>query len=214
MRREEGLVAACDAERALQLRPGGHERRRAVRQRQRRRNVPARAAHRKGGAHDRVLAAPVDRAVVGEERVGDPTEPLARILVVERDRLVRAVAAGEHERPAQVCAKQMVERRVGQHQAEPRCPGCDRWSDGRPPAPAHEHDRSRRRAQQLELGRRELCQLPGRVGQEREGLLLAVLAPPEPRDRVLVACVTGEVVAADPLDRDDLTRGQQRHRLV
>ena len=97
-------------------------------------------------ADDRVLAAPVDRTVVAEERVGDPAEPLARLVVVVGDRLVRAVAARHHERSAEVGEQQVVERRVREHHAEPRAARRDRRSDRRVRAPAHEHDRPLARA--------------------------------------------------------------------
>ena len=41
-------------------------------------------------------------------------------VVSERDRLVGAVAARQDDRPAECVEQQMVERRVGEHQPEPR----------------------------------------------------------------------------------------------
>ena len=99
MGREERLTAACDAERRLQLGARCDDRpQRGHRQRQRRRRITPRPAHREGGANDRVLAATVDRPVMGQKGVGDPGEPPAGVVVVERDRLVGAVAARQHER--------------------------------------------------------------------------------------------------------------------
>ena len=59
-----------------------------------RRARPARAC-----ADHRVVGADVDRPVVEQEQVGDPGEPLERVVVVERDRLVGDVAGGHHQRP-------------------------------------------------------------------------------------------------------------------
>ena len=106
MRGEERLAAAGDAERALQLGAGGDERDgRGDRERQRLRRVAARAAQDGAAADDRVLAAAVDRPVVGEERVGDRAEPVAGLVVVERDRLVAEVAARHDERLPRSCQR-------------------------------------------------------------------------------------------------------------
>ena len=215
VRREVRRSLAGDAEGALELGPRRHDRpARGHGQRQRRRRVPARAADRKLRPHDRVLAAAVDRAVVGEEGVGDPAELLAGVGVGHGDRLVGAVAARHDERAGDVGDQQVVQRRVGQEQAQPRRPRRHRVRDGRPGPPAHEHDRARGRAQQRELGRVQVGQLARRGRHHREGLLVAQLARTQARDRGLVGRRTGQVVAAEALDRDHRPAAQQPHRLL
>ena len=63
---------------------------------------------------DGVVVACPYLAVVGEERVGDARQPLDRLGVVRGQRLVRYVAAGQHDRPAQTVEQQVVEWRVRQ----------------------------------------------------------------------------------------------------
>ena len=211
--REEGARPRRDAEGALQLGAGGDERARAetgaaapagTKPRERRIGKPR--------ADDRVLAAAVDRAVVGEEGVGDPAQPLAGLVVVERDRLVGAVAARHHERPAEVVAEQVVERGVGEHHAEPRDPGRDRLGDARVRRGAERARSAAARARAALAPRRRPPRAhPGRRVITRERLLLAVLARAQPRDRLLVRRVAGEVVAAEALDREDpAARGAAR----
>ena len=121
VRGEEGLRAAGDAERALQLGPRRDDRRRCRhRERQGRWRIAARAANPKCSTDDRVLAAAMDRPVVGEKGIGDLAQPEPGVLVVDRNRLVGAIAARQHEWPAHRVTHQVVERGVGEHQAEPR----------------------------------------------------------------------------------------------
>ena len=165
---------------------------------------------------DGVLAAAVDRPVVGEEGVGDAGQALACLVVVEGDRLVRAVAARHHERPPAVGEQQVVERRVREHQPEPRGAG----RDGRRRAPRPRVGARARSAARASAAASQLLARPGSAsgsgvgGHDRERLVLAVLARAEPRDRLLVRRVAGEVVAAEPLDREDRAVPQQRDRLL
>ncbi len=215
MRREERLAPARDAERALELRPGGDDRtRRCDRERQCAGHEAARAAHRELGPDDRVLAAAVDRPVVCEEGIGDAGQALACLAVLEGDRLVRAVAARHHERPPAAVEQQVVERRVREHQPEPRRAGSDGGGERRVRASANEHDRPLARAQQFELPLVQVGEWFRVGGHDREGLLLPVLACPEPGHRLLVRRIAGEVVAPEPLDRDHGAVPQQRDRLL
>ena len=173
MGREERLAAARDAERALQL--GADGERAAAPPRPAaaaRRRVAARAADRERRAHDRVLAAAVDRPVVGEERVGDPAEPLAGLVVVERDRLVRAVAARHHERRRRSRrAADGGAACTGSITPSHGLPGRDRRRDRRAGAPAQEHDRPLARPEQRPLGRVDLARAaPGPAVISANGL--------------------------------------------
>ncbi len=212
---EERLRPPGHAERALQLRAGRHDRRvRRFGKRQRSRHVPARAPQRKCRPDDGVLAAAVYRPVVREEGVGDPLQAVSRVLVVDRDGLVGAVPACHHERPADVVAEKVVQRRVRQHQPQPRRAGRDRGSERRSVTTPHEHDRACGALEQCPFLRRELCQR-ARVGRHhRKRLLLAELARPQACDRLLVGRVAGEVIAAEPLHGHDAPCAQQPHRLL
>ena len=93
-----GVRAGGKAERALQLSADGEGGGERDRERHRQRRVPARAADRllvvSDDPHDRVIARDVDLAVVGEERVGEIAQPTPRIIIIDADRLVRAVSGG------------------------------------------------------------------------------------------------------------------------
>ena len=129
--------------------------------------------------------------------------------VVDRDRLVGAVSARQDERRAEIGAEEMVERRVGEHQPEPGRPRRDGRRERRIRVAAQEHDRPGRQVQQRPLLCGDRGQRVGLGGQHRERLLFAVLARAQPGDRVLVARVAGEVIAAEPLDGDDAPVAQQ-----
>ena len=120
-----GAAPAGQAERRLELPAAGqHRPRGGDRQRDARRDVAARAPQRRApaaaadrhGPRHRIVRARLDRAVVDEQPVGDPLEPLARIAVEEGDRLVRDVSARQHERAdaqlGEVAQQQVMERRV------------------------------------------------------------------------------------------------------
>ena len=214
MGREERLVATGDAEGRLQLgahrddRPG-----RGQRERDRRRCVAARAPDGKPGPDDRVLATAADRSIVGEHGIGDPVEPLPGVVVIERDRLVRAVAARQHDRLAELGAEQMVERRIGEHHPEPGPGGDDRWGDRSAGQPLQQHDRRSWRAEERKLLGRAHRDRLRRGAHHGEGLLLALLARTEQRDCALVTRKAREVVAADPLDGEHSPLTKNRNRL-
>ena len=210
---EERLRAAHDAERALQLGPDRDERPGGHRQLDRLRDEPARAPDREASSDDRVLAAAVDRPIVGEDEVGDVAEPSARVVVVDRDRLVGQVPARHHERPADVVQEEVVEWRVGEQEPDPgRARG-----DGRGERGLVASRRARSGARRLRAGRAprgELGEQGGVGGHHCERLLLAALARAQACDRALVGRVAGEVVAAEPLDGDDAALAQDCDRLL
>jgi hypothetical protein len=159
----------------------------------------------------------VDRAVVQEHEVGDPVEPRQRVLVLVRDRLVGDVAARHHERLADVGQQQVVERRVGQEDAEVGAARGDRRGHRRVGSPWREHDRAVAAGQQRRLlGGQGHERAGGRhvVHHHRERLVLAVLARPQRGDRRLARGQAGEVVAADALDRHDRAVAERGDRLA
>ena len=187
---DPGARALGHAERALELGPAGQQPGGGERERERRGDVAARAAQHErpaaDGAHDRVVGARVDRAVVEQDVVGDAGQALARVVVAVGDRLVGHVAARHHERRRGVVREQVVQRRVGQHHAELAAARGDRRRHGRAGAPRGEHDRPLVAGQQRRLGLPQLDQRPRRrdvARHERERPVLAVLARAQPRDR-------------------------------
>ncbi len=213
MRGDVGASAAGERERVLELRAHGKQGpRRRNRQRQRLGGVTARAAddRRPPGHHprDRVVVAGADLAVVEEERVGQAGQALGRVRVVGRQRLVGEIAGRQHDRPAHRRHEQVVERRVGQEDAHVavlrdhrrRQRGTATAADGR------QHDRPLRALEQASLGRAEHGQRTGGrdvASHHRERLCPPPLAVAQPADRDVVGRITGEVVAAETLDRHD-----------
>ena len=126
--------------------------------------------------HDRVLAAAVDRPVVGQERVGDAAEPLARVLVVECDRLVGAVAARHHERAAEVAESRWCSGVYGSITPSHGVPGA---TDGATGASARGAASTIGRAASAAARARPARARPSALrvgGHDRERLLVAVLA--------------------------------------
>ncbi len=158
--------------------------------------------------HDRVVAADVDRTIVRQHGVDQGPEPCERLLVGVRDRVVGPVSAAHHEGPAHLGHQQVVERRVGQHQAEVVDARCDRLCDGRPRLAAREHDGPRDRDEGGFGVGIEDAQLPRRLqvgDHEGERLVVPGLSPPQLGHRAPVGRVSRQVVAADALDGQDLS---------
>ena len=158
--------ALGQAEGALELGSAGQQLARVDGQRQRLGHVPARAAQQQRApadrAHDRVVGARADRAVVHEDVVGDARQALDRVVVAVGDRLVGDVAAGHHQRRRGVGRQQVVQRRVGQHHAELGAARRHRLRHGRVGAPGGEDDGALAPAQQRGLGLPELDERRGR----------------------------------------------------
>ena len=217
---DPGPPALGEAEGVLELGAAGEQRRRLDRQREARGHEAARAPHdqRAGtAAADRAQRpsrrSGLDRAVVEEEEVGDPAEPLERVVVAVGDRLVGDVAARHHQRHAGVGEQQHVQRRVGEHHAEV---GRDGATDGATGAAGRRRATTIGRSRpvsRLCLALVELDQLARGLEvarHQRERLVLAVLARAQRGDRRLVVGAAGEVEAADALDREDSARAQLR----
>jgi len=67
-----------------------------------------------------LVAAPFDRPIVDQQRIGDRAEPRQRVVVEVGDGLVAEVARGHHQRPAELPQQEHMQRRVGQHHADGR----------------------------------------------------------------------------------------------
>ena len=110
----------------------------------------------------------------------------------------------------------MVDRRVRQHHADQRIPRGDGFGQRGVPrrgvALAEQHDRRRRRVEQRVLAWRQVGEPQRRLAiahHHGERLLRAVLAASQARDGGVVGCQAGQVVAAEPLDRDDRSRAER-----
>ena len=217
---DPGPSALGQAEGALELGAAGqHRAPRRDRQRRARGDVAARAAQEHGppahGPQHRVVRPRVDRSVVGEDEVGDGAEPLGHLLVAVHDGLVGDVPARHDEDRADVGQEQVMQRRVGQHHAEVGRARGDRGRHPRARAARGQHDGALGTGEQRRVGRAQLDELPGRPqggGHQRERLVLAVLAGAQGRHGPLVGGDAGQVIAADPLDRDDRPGEERRGR--
>ena len=211
--------ARGEAERALELGAARPARGRAAGdgQRERAGAVAARAPQRQRAARatTRTTESSV-RVWIGRSwsrnSVGDAAEPLAGVVVLVGDRLVGEVAAGHHQRLADVGEQQVVQRRVRQHHAELAAPRRDRGGDARAGPPRREHDRPLAPAQQRRLGVAELAQRPRRleVGapSARTASPRGACAPAARATAPLVGRAAGEMVPAEPLHRHDPARLQ------
>ena len=206
-------VALGDAERALEL---GAARRAAARaghrQRERVGHEPARAPQQqRPPARDRaqhgVVRARVDRAVVEEHEVGDPGQPLERVGVLVRDRLVGDVAARHHERLAGVGEQQVVQRRVRQQHAEVgRCAARPTAATAASGRPRREHDRAV--APGSSAASSSVSATSARAASTSRTITANGLSSRCLRARSAATAGSSrrqarEVVAADALDRDD-----------
>ena len=218
--RHVGAPAAREGERVLELGAHGEQRhRRRDRQRQGLGRVPAGAAHDGlapgDHARDGIVVAGPDLPVVGEEPVREAAQPREGIRVVRGQRLVREVPGGEDERPAHGLEQQVVERRVGQEDAQAPVPGRDgRGQRGLAVPPRLEQDdRAGRTLEEPALQRADAAQRPGGgevPDHDRERLGPAALAVAQAADRGVVGRVAGKVVAAEALDRDHGARPERR----
>ena len=177
-----------------------------------RRVAPA-AAHRlrRPGHHagDGVVAGHVDGPVVVDEHVREARQALLGLGRVDADRLVGEVPAGHHEEVGGTgVEQQVVQGGVGEHHAEGPGAGCH-VGDEVGVERGEDHDRPGRGGEQR-LGRAVddghlTCR--GQVGgHEGERLGPTLLAGAQRRHSRRIAGVTGEVVAADALDRHDPPR--------
>ena len=229
--RQERLARARHADGVLEVATDRENRRPVVGEANRQRRVAARAADEGGPAvvlraYDAVVAAEQHVAVVHQQGIGDASKPAHGLGVVDDQRFATRVGAGhyEHEfvgllQPAgaggtasSLVEQQQMQRCRRQHQPQRRhARGHARQRDSGRGALLDQHDRALGRLQQRAFGRireRERRARRDVRHHDCEGLLLARLALAQPRDGRGVAGITGELEAAEALDRDDLARAQ------
>ena len=66
----------------------------------------------------RVIHVADDRPVMDKEVVGDSAESLSRLEFVDADRFVAQVSAGRDDRNSEISHQEMMQGRIGQHDAE------------------------------------------------------------------------------------------------
>ena len=120
---QDGVLSFGEAERVLQLRAAGQQLGDAAAQVQGLRREAARPAHDAlrafEGAHHRVIRPHIDVAVMGEEPVGHAGEAKPSFRVRYHDGLLAEVAAGHHQQGiGRAGKKQVMQRRIGQHDAD------------------------------------------------------------------------------------------------
>ena len=223
--RHVGAVAAHEAHGVLLVRAHGQYAVGVDGQANLFRGVAARTPEQARGAVDdagnAVVAAHDDGTIVGHDHVGDAREPFVRGVVVLHEGLASGIGRRHHEddvrrlvqprgplrAPGGLEEEQPVERGVREHEPERVEIGRDRGGDLRRGAGAADHDGAADSGQERALLVAQDGEALGRRNVERhhgEGLAVAVLAPAELGDRADVRRVADEVVAAEPLQRDDL----------
>ena len=152
------------------------------------------------------------------DEVGDRRQPLERVVVLVGDRLVGDVAAGHHQRLADVGQQQVMQRAVGEHHAElgrarrhRRAPRARRGGGGR----ARSAGRARPAARSPPArARRARARPRGRGAISANGFSSRCLRA---RSRATASSSLGqarEMEPADPLDRHDAAVAQQRDDLL
>ena len=141
---QEGELVAGQAEGVLLCRAHGEDGSCPERELHRVRGIAPRPPDRLGrpaaDAGDAVVVPRVDLPVVDEEIIGKAPEPPPRLLVVFRDRLFGEVAARHDEGLAEVGQQEVVERRIGKHDAQIPVSGGHEGRDGRAVLARKQHD--------------------------------------------------------------------------
>ncbi len=204
-------VPRGEAEGVLQVAPAGEDGNgKRVRSRHRTGNVAAAAAQhgRPAGddARDRVVAGRFDLAVVDEQDIGNRAQTRESAGIRGHDRVTRQVAGGHHQRAVRVREQEVMERRVGQQQPDPGVARRDLRGNSRGLPQLRDDDGPlRRREEPLLFGPEARQSARGLeiAHHDREGLFVAPLALPQPRDRQRRSRVASQMKPAEPLDRDD-----------
>ena len=165
----ERLVAAQQAERILLLGARGEQHAfclaaglvALLRKRNRHGREPARTAHhlhgvagasRRNHAHDRIVEAATNGAIVAQKRVGDARELGARLIIGHANGLIVQIARRHDERTVERGKQQVLCRRIRQHNAQFGKMVGEARREFRVVALLQEHDRSLRACEQAAFG--------------------------------------------------------------
>ena len=184
-------------------------------QRNRRRRIAPRPAQQarpaQVDAQDRIVDPAGDFPIVHQGEVGDLGQLCAGLVVGDALRPARDVAAGHDHRPGQAAQHQVMQRRVGQHEAQPVEAGGHGLGQGLA-LRLQEDDRRGRAAQQRLFFLGDRAETPDHLDvpcHQREGLAAPALAGAQEGHHLGHGRVAGQVKAADALDRDDVAPHQQ-----
>ena len=214
---EKGFVARQQAERIFHVAAQGqHGRGDFMGQRDGFGGIAAGATDEQGRvARDQdhaVVVAVVDGAIVEEEGVGQRTQVGPGVVIGAGDGLIPAVAAGHHQRAVQVPQQQVVQGRVGQHDAHRVQARGDGGAEVGVGTEEEQDDGRGGGSQGLGLSRGDAAVAThGRqIGHHHgQGFVRTLFALPQTHDRVVVRGVAGEMEAAQALDGQDVTFQQQ-----
>ena len=138
--------------------------------------------------------------------------------VVDALRLVGEIAAGHHDGPIEPRSSQMCSGVVGSMKPSVPSPGATAAArrSGTVRAHQHDHDGCARRCQCLGFVRRCTTGARRRISRaiSANGFASRRLALAQPRHGFRIGRVAGELIAAEPLDRDDLALLNSCRRLA
>src|SRR5215813_1146282 len=106
----------------------------------------------------RIVTADLNRAIVSQKKIRNAAQSVHGVAILEGDWLVAAIPARHDQREVDASEQQMLERRVGQHQAEMTQSGSHlvghalTYPEG---VPRQEHDGTCGRLEQSSLGVRD-----------------------------------------------------------
>ena len=147
-----------------------------------------------------------------EKGVDERSQSLDGGIVLMHDRLLGEVSRCHHNR-RHLLAEQMVQRRIGQHDAKKIVVGRHLRRHLRPHSPLpHEHDRPLAALQQPPLLFVDLGDRPCRrhiPHHHRHGLVDTLLAAPQEADRPIVRRIAGKMKSTHALDGDDFPGPQE-----
>ena len=159
---------------------------------------------------DRIVEPDRDGAIVHQREIGDGAQSCERLIVVDDLRLIREVAAGHHDGAVDARSRSRCSGVVGSMKPSVVRPGATTSGSCSPaarsstigasgrPAAAPRGCTSAIAADDVEIAR-----------HHRERLRVAVLAGAQPRHGAGIGRVAGELIAAQPLHRQDVTAQQQ-----
>ena len=182
MRRKERLSSARDAHRVLQPGADGQYARSSRCQPDRPGRKATGPAYEHGAtvrdSEHRVVCSAKYGPIVGEERIGDGPEPGVGIVIVDRDRFLGSIAAGEHERRRKGVGQQLMEWAWREKNTDDRRRRSNRFADKRLGSLGDKHNRALRRRKSALLIAVDVSDDRGRVEvahHHGERLLIASL---------------------------------------
>ena len=99
---------------------------------------------------------------MNEETIRDVSKALQRLAFANGDGFVVKITAGRNHRQREFAEQQMMQRRIGQHDAKTGIAGGDAWRKEGVILRAQQHDRRLRRYQERPFKFRDLCNIIGR----------------------------------------------------